>query len=196
MHPTRKLLLDATEALFEHNHPDMVTGQMILRASGVSHGPLYHHFKDASDVVETVMLNRFFDRLTADIDNLKEIVLNVKDKNSYVQAVFAVTVEVQSLENRPRRMERVSLIAYAASRPRLLAKLAEKQSAVSATFAEIIAIAQQRGWINRNVNPLSLAVFFQALTLGRVLDDVSSEHMIPDDWNQIVMMFVVKMLAD
>lgn len=196
MHPTRQSLLNAAAELLENLHPEMVTGKMVLQASGVSHGSLYHHFEDASDVVETVMLNRFFNRVTADVDNLREIVLNAKDKHSYVEAVLAVTVEVQSLENRPKRMERVSLIAHAASRPRLLSKLAEKQSALSATFADIIVIAQQRGWINRNIDPLSLAVFFQAFTLGRVLDDVSSQHTMPDDWNQIVMMFVVKMLAD
>lgn len=196
MHPTRKLLLDVTEALFEKHHPELITGQMILRASGISHGSLYHHFEDASDVVETVMLQRFFDQVTDDIRNIRRAVFDAKDRQTYIDAVSAITAEVQSVKNSSKRMERVSLLSYASSRPRLLSKLAEKQGAVSAAFTDIIIFAQQRGWVNQNINPLSLAVFFQALTLGRVLDDVSSVQVAPDDWNQIVMMSVVKMLAD
>lgn len=196
MHPTRKLLLDATDALLEKHHPDEITGQMILRASGVSHGSLYHHFEDASDVIETVMLKSFFDRAENDIHNLKAVVFSAKDRSSYIDAVSAITVEVQSVKNRSKRIERVNLLAYASSRPRLLAHLAEKQQALSVAFADIMIFAQQRGWINQNINPLTLSVFFQALTLGRILDDVSSEHIAPDDWNQIVIMCIDKMLAD
>lgn len=195
VHPTRKLLLDATDALFEKHHPDMITGQMILRPSGVSHGSLYHHFEDASDVVETVMLDRFFDRAMKDIHNIKSVVFNAKDRPSYIEAVSAITVEVQSTKNSAKRIERVNLLAYAASRPRMLTKLAEKQQAVSVDFADTMVYAQQRGWINQNLSPLSLSVFFQALTLGRVLDDISSKHTAPDDWNQIVIMCIDKILA-
>lgn len=195
MHPTRALLIKTVSDLLETRNPDEITGQMVLRASRVSHGSLYHHFEDASDLIETVMLDRFFGRVIADIETLKNIVLQTTDRSSYISAVYAVTRDVQQPKNHTNRMQRIHLLSYASSRPRLLKRLAKEQTDLTSKFGEIIEIAKNKGWVGADIDPLAAAVFFQAFTLGRVIDDVSSEHISPDQWNHIVMTCVERIFG-
>lgn len=187
MHPTRRLLMDTVYELMKSQSPEKITGQMVLQRSGVSHGSLYHHFEDASDLIETVLVESFFGRASEDIVLLRSAVEETTNRDIYLLSISAISRDVHQPEKRTNRMQRVNLLSYASSRPRLLKRLAEEQTALSLRFADVVIIAKDKGWVSDDIDPLGAAVFFQALTLGRIIDDVSSEHVAPDSWNHIVM---------
>lgn len=186
MHPTRKLLLDTAARLLESQHPDAVSGQMVLRESGVSHGSLYHHFEDASEVIEIVLINRFFARARGDLEIFGTILENAADKAAWIANSIALTRAVHAPANAPFRMRRVQLLSYAASRPRMLARLAREQSDLTAGFAQVFAAAQKKGWLVPGIDPHAGAVLIQAVILGRVIDDISSEQIAPEAWDHIL----------
>lgn len=186
MHPTRKLLLDTAARLLESQHPDAVSGQMVLRESGISHGSLYHHFEDASEVIEIVLIDRFFARARGDLEILAAILDNAADREAWIASSIALTRAVHAPANAPFRMRRVQLLSYAASRPRMLARLAREQSDLTTGFANVFLAAQAKGWLATDIEARAGAVFIQAIILGRVIDDISSEQIDPEAWNYLL----------
>jgi hypothetical protein len=55
-------------------------------------------------------------------------------------------------------------------------------------MADIVREAQEKGWVNKTFDAKTIAVFMQAYTLGRVIDDVASDnqHIDSEDWNDVV----------
>lgn len=159
---------------------------MVLRASGVAHGSLYHHFEDASEVVETVLTDRFFLRATNDMDQLAHILESAPDKASWFAMIIAMTKAVHAPANSIFRMQRVQLLSYAASRPRMMGRLSQQQSELTDGFARLVIAAQQKGWLNPDIDPRAAAVLIQAIILGRIIDDISSEQIDPENWNQLL----------
>lgn len=196
MHPTRKILIDTVSELLKVYGPDDINGQMVLRKCGVSHGSLYHHFEDASDLIETAMLNKFSEGITADIEALAEAVTQAPDRATFLAMIHAVSGVAQQPKRNTDRMQRVHLLSYAASRPRFMHRMGQNQTQLSSSLADLIVIAQSRGWVAKQIDPLAAAVFFQAFTLGRVIDDVSSKTMSPDKWAEIVRMTIERILHD
>lgn len=192
MHPTRKLLLDTAMQLLDAHSPDKVTGQMLLRASGVSHGSLYHHFDDASEVIETVLLDRFFARAMHDADFMAQSLAVTPGKAAWTETMSAFTRAAHAPANRSFRMRRIQLLAYASSRPRMLERLAQQQQQLTARFTEILTSVKQRGWIGSDVDPHALAVLIQGIILGRVIDDVSNEQVDPEQWHGLLDMILTK----
>lgn len=196
MHPTRKLLLDTAAQLLETHNPDAVTGQMVLRASEVSHGSLYHHFDDASEVVETVLTERFFARAIKDAETLEAILADAPDRESWFSRITSLTLALHVPANRIFRMRRVQLLAYAASRPRMLERLERQQGELTSRFAAIISDAQQRGWLSADVDPQAAGVLIQAVILGRVIDDVSITQADPEQWDSLLAKTIRKVFGE
>ena len=46
--------------------------------------------------------------------------------------------------------------------------------------------AQEKGFLNKNFEARTGAVFIQAYTLGRIVDDVTTTHMNDDDWEKLI----------
>ena len=65
-------------------------------------------------------------------------------------------------------------------------RLEAVQHGLNAAFAAAIARAQAKGLITPGHDPLALAVFIQAYTLGRVLGDLDTEPVDPVAWNALI----------
>ena len=76
---------------------------------------------------------------------------------------------------------------YREASSRLFAgRLEAVQHALNAAFADAIAHAPAKGLIDPDYDPLALAVFIQAYTLGRVLGDLDIEPLDPAAWNTLI----------
>lgn len=53
-------------------------------------------------------------------------------------------------------------------------------------MTEAITRAQDKGWVRQDLNPRAIAVFLQAYSLGRAVDDVAENHISNDDWVQLI----------
>jgi len=47
-------------------------------------------------------------------------------------------------------------------------------------------MAQQKGFVNHDFEPRTGAVFIQAYTLGKVVDDITQVHMDDQDWERLI----------
>ena len=99
------------------------------------------------------------------------------------QRVAAAGVAYGKLNTPQSRFERARILAKAEHHERLREELSAAQQEVTDALAEMLARAQQEGgWVNPEVDPRALAVFVQAYTFGRLVDDLANEPMKQDEW--------------
>lgn len=190
MHPTRARLLDTTVELLDSVPVDQVTSAMVLERSGVSHGSLYHHYADFPDLVQHAVCHRFVRTVARDVEQLGEVLLAATDAADFRARMVSAVVETHRAGRRPNRLERIQAIAASVGRPRFEAALAAEQQAVTDRLRDVVVTAQHRGWARPDVDAGVLAVLFQALTLGRTVDDVAARPVDPDAWTATLVQIV------
>jgi hypothetical protein len=64
-------------------------------------------------------------------------------------------------------------------------------------MSDIVREGQEKGWVSKTFDAKTIAVFMQAYTLGRVIDDVASkdQHIDSEDWNDVVNAAVKSLLS-
>jgi hypothetical protein len=64
-------------------------------------------------------------------------------------------------------------------------------------MTDVVREGQIKGWVSDKFDAKTIAVFMQAYTLGRVIDDVASPmHSVKgDDWNEVINTAVKSLLA-
>jgi len=65
-------------------------------------------------------------------------------------------------------------------------RLAVEQQRLTDALADLIREAQAKGWGSTDFDPHVIAVFVQAYTLGRVLDEISESPIDNDQWVALI----------
>lgn len=182
--------MDVVETLLEHETPESLTVDLVLAASSVSKGSLYHHFDDFSDLIETVLVNLFVKSVDENIIAIRKIISRSRRLEELFAGLKQITEITQHHARRATRFRRARLVALAESRPRLMAKMAKEQSRLTAGYVALFEICQQRGWFNASFSPRAAAVFVQAYTLGKIIDDVTEDQMDPEEWDALILQIV------
>jgi AcrR family transcriptional regulator len=195
-HPTAVALLDATVELLDHMPLDEVSVAAVIERSGISHGSLYHHYEDFSDLVEQAIIHRYVRRIQVSVRALDEL-LECADAAEYAKAAEAVFIENVSPARRPNRADRAEVLGALKNRPRLVGHVARAQGEITDGISAHYAEAQRRGWIRPDVDPTALAAFMQGMAFGRIIDDVCEPPVAPERWNEVALIaFRATMFSD
>ena len=93
-----------------------------------------------------------------------------------------VTRNTQRPDLAAARFERARALALAEHQPRMREVMAAEQARLTGAIADIVREAQLKGWVRPDLNSNVLAVFIQAYTLGKVVDDIVTEPMDAEAW--------------
>lgn len=192
LHPTKKRLLAAAVDFLESLAPENITVDLILQQTGISKGSLYHHFNDFYDLINTAMMSSFSDSVDESIDALSSIVLKSHDVDDFLFGLRQVTESTQSAATRVARFRRARLLALAEERPDLHRQLAAQQARLTSALAALFVEAQVKGWIRKDLDPMACAVFIQAYTFGKIIDDIVESPIEADDWCNLIMDVIIK----
>lgn len=195
-HPTASLLLDTTVELLETVPVEGLTIQIILDRSGVSYGSLYHHYEDISDLIEQAIVHRYTRRLKESLEAVRGLLesSDAADFRQRSETLFALSI---APERRKNRLERIEALGALHGRPRLVERIAQAQQDVTDSQAEILRELQSRGWLTSKEDPHVLSAFLQAMTVGRIVDDVSAHPIDRDRWNRVaILAFRAILFAD
>jgi AcrR family transcriptional regulator len=190
----RNKLIEAVSALLENHHPSELTTSMILKAANVARNTLYLHFEDLSNLLETVLLKMFSQSVEANIRAARQLVENTTSKTDFLTNLSLLIAKTQGPQNRAARFARCRLVAYSESNPRLAKLFAAEQERLNLEFQKVFEILEHRGWLCDRVDPRAAGVLVQALTLGKVIDDVSDQSMPESQWNDMFVSIVMKTL--
>ena len=180
------MLISSTSALLETMTPDLITVDQILAHSGVSKGSLYHHFEDITDLLEITYISRYAKWIDASISGMTKVLQHVKTKEELVDALMEVTKFTQSSIMRESRIERARTLGLANGKPRFEKALGEETKRLANSIEDLVREVIERGLFQSTLNPKVIAVFIQAYTLGKIVNDFSPEPVSDDDWNILI----------
>lgn len=189
-HPTRERLIATMVGLLDGDDPEHITADQVLTLSNISKGSLYHHFTDFEELLEAALIRRFSQNVDLSVDALLSIVANSHNRNEFVSQLGALTADQQNPNRSRFRLERARAAGLTFSSARFHDALGVEQQRLTDAFTDVIIEAQNRGWIEPELDPRAVAVFIQAFTLGRVVDDIAPEKVDPDAWVRLIMRVV------
>lgn len=196
VHPTREKLIMTMVEMLDGPDPEHVTVEHVLAESGVSRGSLYHHFEDFEELYEVGMTYRITQWVNATVDALDQVFLTATSREDIRAGVRAVTDASQNPDRRLNRLERARAFGLAGFNPRFQSTLGVEQARLTESLRGLIEGAQQKGWIRADLDPMAGAVFIQAYTLGRVVDDISIEKVDPDKWKNLIHQVIDALIFD
>lgn len=193
-HPTKTALIETTRELLESNSRKDISSELILNKSGISKGSLYHHFEDFDELIEAAMLLKYSEWVDASIEAITAVLRSVHSADDVYERLVGITVHTQDPKRKPDRVYRAEVLGAAASSPRLARALAVEQQRLTDSLADLVRETQEKGYFYKDVDPKALAVFIQAYTFGKIVDDFSDSPMDPNAWNSLINKFLEKTL--
>ncbi|MEG0299679.1 MAG: TetR/AcrR family transcriptional regulator, partial [Aurantimicrobium sp.] len=188
--------IETMAELLDGSDPEHITADQVLTASGVSKGSLYHHFEDFEDLLEAALIARFSVNVDATIDALAQILATVGSRDDLLKALRKLNIYNQDQARSSFRLERARAAGLTYSSPRFHEALGAEQKRLTDAFTDLFIEAQNKGWMSENVDARAAAVFVQAYTVGRVVDDIAPEKVDPKAWIDLVMHVVDKAILN
>ena len=181
-HPTRERLIETMASLLDQKAPEQISVDEVLNVSGISKGSLYHHFEDFSDLLEVAYLRRFAAYIDLSTAAIADVIASSRTREEMLTAMREITHRTQSPDLAAVRLERIRAIGLAGGNERFRKRLAAEQQRLTDAMADLVRESQAKGWFRAEFDPHVVAVFVQAYTLGRVLDEVSENPVPNDQW--------------
>ena len=186
IHKTKQQLIQATSELMDEVGVEEISAAMVLERTGASKSSMYHFFDDFSELLEETFLVRFAASVEASGRAIKEIIQASTTQDGFFTAIEAVTKSSQARENSAIRFQRARMLARSERNDRFHKSLGKIQEDLTDFLAEAFEMAQQKGFVNHDFEPRTGAVFIQAYTLGKVVDDITQVHMNDEDWERLI----------
>jgi len=186
MHPTRERLLLTTVELMDTENPEKVGVEMVLEKSGISKGSLYHHFEDFPSLIEAALVYRFHRVVDSSIALIANTVATATTREEFFADMEKVTAITHSREMTAIRFERARALGHAGTSERFREALGVEQQRLTLAFADLVREAQNQGWVTTDIDPMATAVFIQAYTIGKLIDEVTAEPVAEQEWLKLI----------
>lgn len=188
LHPTKEALINTALAMLSDQTPQEITIESVLEKSGISRGSLYHHFQDFQELIETAQIRRYAAYVDGSVSTLVAILQGAKTRDEMAQRIRDVTRVTQSMQ--ANRFDRALTIAAAIPSERMRKTMGLEQERLSEAIADLYREILARGWGNPAIAPETVALFIQAYTFGKVVDDFGDTHVDPDKWLDLITMIL------
>ncbi len=183
---TRQNLIQATSDLMDLHAIEDISATMVLERAGASKSSMYHFFEDFSDLLEETYVVRFGETVRTSILVIEKIIAKSNTKEEFFVALDRLTEATQDRKLAPIRFSRARELARSERHEKFQKSLGALQQKLTDSLTLAFEAAQEKGFLNKNFEARTGAVFIQAYTLGRIVDDVTTTHMNDDDWEKLI----------
>lgn len=183
---TRQNLIQATSDLMDLHAIEDISATMVLERAGASKSSMYHFFEDFSDLLEETYVVRFGETVRTSILVIEKIIAKSNTKEEFFVALDRLTEATQDRKLAPIRFSRARELARSERHEKFQRSLGALQQKLTDSLTLAFETAQEKGFLNKNFEARTGAVFIQAYTLGRIVDDVTTTHMNDDDWEKLI----------
>jgi len=186
VHPTKSKLIETTSHLLKSVEQANLTTEMILTESGISKGSLYHHFEDLDQLIEAALIERYARWVDASIHIMTQLLTSALSSDDIYAGLTEITRRTQSDDFKAERQNRVDVLSRAGSSERFARLLGEEQQRLTDALTDLIREAQERNFYSREIDPRAIAVFIQAYTVGKIVDDFNENKVDPEEWVNLI----------
>ena len=183
---TRQNLIQATSDLMDLHAIEDISATMVLERAGASKSSMYHFFEDFSDLLEETYVVRFGETVRTSILVIEKIIAKSNTKEEFFVALDRLTKATQDRKLAQIRFSRARELARSERHEKFQKSLGALQQKLTDSLTLAFETAQEKGFLNKNFEARTGAVFIQAYTLGRIVDDVTTTHMNDDDWEKLI----------
>ena len=159
---------------------------MVLTESNISKGSLYHHFEDLEDLIEIALLARYAKWVDINVVTMSSILVNARSSKDIYMGLVKVTERSQDRNLSKERFFRAEVLSKSHSSPRFAKKLQDLQEQLTDSLTDLIREAQEKNYYDKSNDPKAIAVFIQAYTLGKIVDDISSSQVNQENYNALI----------
>ena len=186
LHPTAQKLVDTVIEMLQTTSYNNIKSENVLVRSGITRGPLYHHFEDFDDLIQTAQI-QLYKKFVLDVTSQLVNVLNSAEDLATVQNKLKEFINVRSEKIADNVLrQRIGIIHNAASHPALREKLFESQETLTQEWMKAYQICLDRGWADPTVDARCVSILMQATFIGRVLDGMSNVQMDLEEWKKVL----------
>lgn len=183
---TRLNLIKATSDLMDLHAIEDISASMVLERANASKSSMYHFFEDFNDLLEETYVVRFGENVRESIVVIEKIIAKSKSKEEFFAALDRLTASTQARENASLRFRRARKLARSERHEKFRNSLGALQQELTDSLTNAFQIAQDKGFLNKSFEARTGAVFIQAYTLGRIVDDITTTHMNDQDWEKLI----------
>ena len=183
---TRHNLIQATSELMDLHAIEDISAAMILERAGASKSSMYHFFDDFGDLLDETYVVRFGENVRVSIVVIEKIIARSTTKEEFFVALDRLTASTQDRGLASLRFSRARELARSERNEKFQKSLGKLQQQLTDSLTSAFQTAQDKGFLNKDFEARTGAVFIQAYTLGRIVDDITETHMNDADWEKLI----------
>jgi len=187
LHPTAQKLVNTVIEMLKTTSYNNIKSESVLLKSGISRGPMYHHFANFEDLIETAQIQIYKEFASEAIQELVNAVNSIEDPFKAREQFGKVFVVKSNLKSENDLRLRVGIIHNAASIKSLREKLSRTQESMTLEWIKAYNLCVDKGWADPKMDARAVAILMQSTFIGRVIDNLSKEQMDPALWLQALL---------
>lgn len=161
----RQQILDAAAACFTRTGFHQTTMQDICAESDLSPGAVYRYFPSKEAIIQAMCLRGH----EQDVETIREVIDNTTSGEAFETLVH---IFFESSEDREMCVLAIELLGESRRDPVVLESVKSGLSSIHGALAELVRRAQERGEMNRDLNPEAMGRVMLGLYQGLVWQKV------------------------
>ena len=182
IHPTAQRLVDTVKEMMKDTPYNNIKSDAVLLRSGISRGPLYHHFTNFDELIQIAQTQIYQDYVGLLFGALMNASTSLEDPMATREEFANIIRKSQVGNSISLQRQRAGIVHNAASTKSFSAKLGVTQESLTQQWIKIYQICIDKGWADPSLDPRTVAILMQSIFFGQVLDDISPVHMDLDAW--------------
>jgi AcrR family transcriptional regulator len=181
---TRSRILNAAIAMMETGGESSVRLSAIAEGLGIKEPSIYHHFTNRTELVNAAYVEWYWQCLKTEIP-VEAMMVLVDSKEDYVRAVRKSMEWSYRPERHHARAIRVSVLGAAQRNPDLAIAINDINKKFLATIADATSVAQQKGWLRADLDPMATAYWLHGQIIGRTVAEMDPGHVDLAEWDKV-----------
>lgn len=181
---TKSRILNAVIVMMDEGGEAAVRLGAIAEILGIKEPSIYHHFTNRTELINAAYVEWYSQCLKTDIP-VEAMMVLVDSKEDYVRAVRKTMEWSYQPERHHARAIRLSVLGAAQRSPELAVSINDINKKFLATIADSVLIAQQKGWLRTDLDPMATAYWLHGQIIGRVVAEMDPGHVDLAQWDKV-----------
>ncbi len=181
---TRSRILNAAIEMMESGGESSVRLSAIAEGLGIKEPSIYHHFANRTELVNAAYIEWYWQCLKTDIP-VEAMMALVDSREDYIRAFRKSMEWSYQPERHHARAIRLSVLGAAQRNPELAVVINDINRKFLATIADSVLVAQQKGWLRTDLDPMATAYWLHGQIIGRAVAEMDPGHIDLTKWDKV-----------